>query len=314
MATGPQPFPLLLGAALAALLTARALHPSVSVISAAVLAFAQWVTHPVELLVLSAVLSVLAVLEQQPAVFQRLAGGRKFAAAATLSAMATLFMAVVQWPAEIPMAALFAGVVVLPLLWTRANRHPVFAAFAPQYVLLAVLTPTYTPPYAPYLILLAPLVLRAVEHVPAFGRLLLGREDAKARAELSGFMQGSLVLAGLVLVPMTMGNPVPLSCLATALVLMPGPKPSLRFGAAAGFLLFVPQARPLAAGLLLALGYLEHHRPAAVWAALRSPLDVWLRPVAGLSALALVGVGVFNRPTPGPSRCWRACCWPSPSS
>jgi hypothetical protein len=197
------------------------------------------------------------------------------------------------------MALLFACVVVLPLLWTRANRHPVFAAFAPQYVLLAVLTPTRTPAYAPYLILLAPLLVRAVEHLPAFGRLLLGRDDEKARAELSGFMQGSLMLAGVVLVPLTVGNPVPLCCLAASLVLMPGPRPSLRFGAAAGFLLFVPQARPVAAVLLLVLGFLEHHRPAAVWAALRSPPDAWLRRGAALSALVLMGVDVGFKLTPG---------------
>lgn len=295
-ATGPQPFPLLLAASLAALLTARALHPSVSVVASAALAFAQFIDEPQLLLLIATVLSVLAVLESRPLVFRVLCGERRFAMAATLSAMALLLVCVLTWK-HAPVALLLVGTVVLPMLWTRANREPAFFAFAPLYMLAGVFSQKHPAVELGALVLLAPLLVRAAVHVPAFGRLLLGRDDEKARGALSSYMQLSLMVAGVMLVWRTDAEPLPLCCLAAALVLMPGEMPTVRFLAAAGFLLFVPHARPVGAALLLAFAFVSHHRPAALWKLLHSPEDAGFRPMVTLAALGLVALNVVDART-----------------
>ena len=90
-----------------------------------------------------------------------------------------------------------------------------------------------------------------------------------------------------------------MSTLAVAIALMPGARPSLRVGFATLLLAFVPEARPVAASVLLALAIFEYHRPAALAAFFRGDADPALRSVMTLGALALTLVSAFIAPTPG---------------
>jgi hypothetical protein len=302
-ASGEQPYRLLLGAALAALLTARALHPTVSVLAAAGLASMDIVHRgaPLELLGLSTLLSLLALLESPRATFRLLAGERHFALAATLCAQPLLALACVLFSAPpasrqgvVPLLVLL-GALVLPLVWTRANRHPFFAAFAPPLALVTLLTADEKWPWAPALPLLALLLVRAVEHLPAARVFLLGRSEEASARQLSVWMQGSLTLVGIVLVPLSGADPKVLGLLVASLVALPGEKPSVRVGLGVGLLLFCTPLHPLAIVLLLALGFLTHHLPVRLWAFFRAPPDASLRPVTVVGAIALSG---WQSPTP----------------
>jgi hypothetical protein len=299
---GEQPYPLMLGAALAALLTARALHPAVSIVTATLWACGYILPHgPLEQLALATLLSVLALLELFPAAFRLLAGERRFALVASLCALCLLALACLNSGSGGPQAqAVLAGAVVLPLLWTRANRFPFFAGLAPLFVLALVLVSRQPMPGAALLPLLALAVVRAVEHLPAARVLLLGKTDDASAHELSMWMQGSLMMAGVVLVPETGAEPRVLGILAASLVLMPGPRPSVRVGLGTGLLLFCFPLHLAGMVLLLALGLLTHHRPGALWAFFRSPADTLLRPTTVVGALALSGCSIIlHAPTPG---------------
>jgi hypothetical protein len=299
-ARGPQPYPLLLGAALAALLTARALHPSVSVVSASLLASVD-ILHRGALaqLALAALLSGLALLESFRGAFRVLAGARRFALAASLCALGFLGVACVD-SQESEALRVLVGAVLLPLLWTRANRQPLFAAFAPPLVLAVILESRSPMPWAPALPLLALGVVRAVEHLPAARFLLLGKADDASARQSSEWMQGALTLVGVVLVPVTQADPWALGPLAASLVLLPGPRPSVRLGLSVGLLLFCFPLHPVAIALLLGLGLLTHHGPGALWAFLRTPPDASLRLTTVVGALALSGWSILlHAPTPG---------------
>ncbi|MFL5358179.1 hypothetical protein [Archangium sp.] len=296
-----QPYPLTLGAALGALLTARALHPSVSVVVAAM-----WVGFHVfyhlsgqEGLVAATLLSLLALLESHRGAFRVLAGERRFALAASVCAMPFLLLASVKgYGALVPLV--FAGTILLPLVWTRANRQPFFAALAPLFTLVVALQKPYAMHWAAALPLLALALVRAAEHLPAARVLLFGEEDESAALKLSGWMLASLTLVGVVLVPETKADPGALSPLVASLVLLPGPKPSVRVAIGVGLLLFCFPLHPVVIGLLLALGFLTHHIPGALWAFFRSPPDASLRPVTVVGSLALCGWSlVLEAPTPG---------------
>ncbi|MCY1081868.1 hypothetical protein [Archangium lansingense] len=299
-AHGEQPYPLVLAVALAALLTARALHPSVSVVVsslwAAVYVFQS--THAPQALALATLLSLLALLESHRAAFRVLAGERRFALAATLCALCFLLFACVDAHGGESLAVL-AGAVLLPLVWTRANRQPFFAGLAPLFSLFLVLETDLPMPWAVSLPLLALAVVRAAEHLPAVRHLLLGTSEEKTVRQLSLWMQAALMLVGVVLVPETNAEPWVLAPLAASLVLLPGPRPSVRVGLGVSLLLF---CFPLHLGgivLLLALGFLTHHTPGALWAFFRSPPDASLRPVTVVGALALCGWSLLlQAPTP----------------
>ncbi|MBN1205429.1 MAG: hypothetical protein JXB05_10945 [Myxococcaceae bacterium] len=287
---------LLLGAALAALLTARALHPSLSVVVAAGYAALGLGASPEALLGLAAVLSVMALLEDRPTLASVLAGGRRFALAATLSAACTLAVALLLWGHR-PVELLLVTSMVLPLLWARANRQPFFVALGVLFTGGAVLIAKHLPPFAPALPLLALLIVRAVEHLPAARSLLLGRGAGEKHGRaLSEWMQGALALVALGVLMEARGS-TPLGVLAVAIALMPGRRPSVRLGFATLLLAFIPEARPGAAGALLALGVFEHHRPAALAAFFRGAPDSALRAVVTLGALLLTVVSALLAPT-----------------
>ncbi|MDY7227404.1 hypothetical protein [Hyalangium rubrum] len=289
---------LLLCAALAALLTARAVPPSLSVLVAAGYATVGLGPSPVALLGLAAFLSVLALLEERRAVAAVLAGGGRFALAAILSSVGVLAVALLTWE-HAPVDLLLAGTVVLPLLWMRASRKPVFAALGTLFTAGTMLLGGAVPVFAPALPLLALLVVRAVEHLPAARSLLLGpAAEAKLAQRLSEWMQGTLLLVGLGMLAVEAGIASRL-LLIMSLALMPGRRPSVRVGLATLLLAFIPEARPVAAGVLLALGVLEYHRPSGLAAFFRCAPDSGLRPLATLGALALTGVSVIGAPTPG---------------
>jgi hypothetical protein len=288
---------LLLGAGLAALLTARTLHPSVSIVVAAGYAALAVESSPYALLGVSALLSAVALLEERPALAAVLAGGRRFALAATLSSVFILGAAMVIWSIR-PVGLLMAGALVLPLLWIRATRQPVFAVLGTLFVAGAVRVASPEPVLAPVLPLVALLIVRAVEHLPAARSLLFGQgADERLVHALSRWMQRTLPLLG-VAVWLDSRDALTSSMLAVALALMPGSQPSVRVGVAALMMFFVPEARPWAVGVLLALGVFEHHRPALLASFFRGAPDPALRPCAAVGALSLAAAAALFQSAP----------------
>lgn len=294
--------PLLLGAALAALLTARVLPAGLSVAVAALYALtATFSFGAVPLLCLAGVLSILAVLEEVPPVLRVGAGGQRFALSATLSAAVVLGVAVVKWDdAGLPL--LLVGTCVLPLLWTRANRQPFFASLSVPYAFAGiVVVGGELPSWVPALPLLSLALVRVVAHVPAAASLLLRSREEAPRQALSSWMQGWLAVVALPMLLVALRPyhvPTALYVLSASLALMPGPRPFLRVCGSALVLLFFPAARPVAIGLLLALAIAESHVPARVWAFFRSAPDTALRPGAVVTALILAALPAFDSPTP----------------
>ncbi|QDF07870.1 hypothetical protein BHS04_32405 [Myxococcus xanthus] len=294
--------PLLLGAALAALLTARVLPAGLSVAVASLYALtATFSFGAVPLLCLAGVLSLLAVLEEVPAVLRVGTGGHRFALAATLSAAVVLGVAVVKWDdAGLPL--LLVGTCVLPLLWTRANRQPFFASLSVPYAFVGiVVVGGELPWWVQTLPLLSLALVRVVAHVPAAASLLLRSREEAPRQALSSWMQGWLavvVLPVLLVALRPYHVPTALYVLSASLALMPGPRPFLRVCGSALVLLFFPAARPIVIGLLLALAIAESHGPARVWAFFRSAPDTALRPGAVVTALILAALPALDSPTP----------------
>ncbi|RKH06075.1 hypothetical protein [Corallococcus carmarthensis] len=298
----------LMGAALAALFTARTLPVTLGLVLATLEAtFALHASGPLALVGLAAFLSVLALLEEVPAVRRIAAGGESFRVVSAVGAMVVLADASWAWHGHalselrgaIPLALL--GPALLPLLWTRALRHPFAAALMVPYGVLTLTA--WHPPFGwtALLPLFPLLVVRIVEHVPAVASLLLGSREEGPRHELSKWMQVAVAcLGGLVLlIPESeVGQRTALFC-AIALVPMTGPLPSVRVIAASLLLLFLPEARPWATGLLLALALAEHHAPQALSSFFRGPRDTALRVAATGSALAVAGVSTLVSPTPG---------------
>lgn len=288
---------LLLLGALAALLTARALPPSLSVVVAAVYATVALGQHPQALLGLAAFLSILALLEEPRAVVAVLSGSRPFALAAVLSAVVVLGVSLLTWEHR-SVELLLAGTVVLPLLWVRASRKPFFAALGALFTASVMLITGDVPFFAPALPLLALLVVRAVEHLPAARSLLLGPEaEARLVQRLSEWVLSALTLVAVGMLAEEAAA-LPRIIHLVALVLLPGRRPGLRVAIATLLLAFIPEARPVATCVLLALGVLEYHRPAGMAAFFRCTSDPWLRYMFGAGALLLTGVSVFDTPSP----------------
>ncbi|NTX03371.1 hypothetical protein [Myxococcus sp. CA040A] len=289
----------LLGAAFVALLTARAMPAGLSVAVAALYAtMGLYSEGPVVLLGLSAVLGLLAVAEEIPAVLAVGAGGKRFAWVATLASALVLAIVVVRWDDAHP-AWMVSGAMLLPLLWTRATRQPVFASLAVPYAFVGFLAMGGTPPTWAYALPLVSLaVARAVAHVPAFSSLLLRSNEEKERDALSLWMQLALAcLTPMVMMAPWMG-PTPVYFLTASLALMPGPRPFMRVCGASLLLLVIPEARPVVTSMLLALALAEHHAPSAVWAFFRSPPDVYLRRASVITALAIAVLPVLDDPSP----------------
>jgi len=289
---------LLLGAGIAALLTVRALHPSVSIVIAAGYAGLASDASPHALLGLAALLSVMALLEERPTLASVLAGGQRFALAATLSSVCLLGSAMLLWSFR-PTELLMPGILVLPLVWMRATRQPFFAVVGALAVAWGVGIASPNPVFTPALPLFALLIVRAAEHLPAARSLLLGQgADEKLVLSLSRWMQRTLPLLG-VAVLLADRDALTLSMLAVALALMPGPRPAVRVSVATLMLAFVHDARPWAAGVLLAIGILEHHRPALVAAFFRGAPDPALRSRVSVGAICLAIVAALFDPETG---------------
>ncbi|AKQ63550.1 hypothetical protein A176_000462 [Myxococcus hansupus] len=291
-----------LGAAFAALLTARALPATLSVVMAAfyaVFALSAW--GGVGLLGLAAVLSLLAVLEEVPWVSRVCAGGARFALAASLCAAGVLGMVVVKWD-DAPLPLLLAGTGTLPLLWTRATRQPFFASLAVPYSFVSiVVVGGELPGWVQALPVLALVLVRAVAHVPVVASLLLRSREEAPRNALSLWVQGWLAVAMVVMDIPALGSAeyrTPLYVLAASVALMPGPLPFIRVCGAALALLPFPVARSTAMGLLLALAIAESHWPERVWAFFRSGRDAALRLACVGTALAMAVLPTVEAPTP----------------
>lgn len=283
----------LFGAALACLLTARALPASLSVIAAAGWAALGAMHFREGLPLLAAALGVLALLEERRWVRDVLAGGGRFALAASIASLLLLPLAPLVWWTRPPVALLLGCMTLVPLLWVRATRQPLFLFFAPVLSAAFLSLRGAAPALAPFLPLLGLLVLRAVEHVPSVARLLLGEHEPSARQALSGWLQAAFVMVGGGLV-VTEASGAALLVLAVALALLPGARPSLRLALAVSLLLFLPEARFPTAAALLALGVFEHHRPTWTWAFFRCEPDRAFRPVLVLGALFLACVAVYD--------------------
>ncbi|WP_123784082.1 hypothetical protein [Corallococcus macrosporus] len=303
---------LMLGAALAALLTVRTVPSWVSVAVAtfhATTAFLR--VGPEALLGLAVALGILAVLEAIPAVRRVCAVERRFAWVSALASMAVLMLAILEWKHR-ALPPLVVGTVALPLLWTRATRRPFFAPLAIPYTfgVLALgglrlmggavpfgLVGFDAPPgWAVALPLLALGLARAVAHLPGVAEGLLGSREEAPRRAVSTWVQGWLALVALPVVAFVLraeSSPLGPCCVAGSLALMPGPRPFLRVGASTLLLMVFPGVRPVVILLVLALAIVEHWRPAQVWRFFLSPEDPALRPAAVslamlLSAFALV--------------------------
>ncbi|MBN8233065.1 hypothetical protein JYK02_36680 [Corallococcus macrosporus] len=298
----------LLGAALAALLTARALPATLGLLLATIEAtVALHTAGPLALVGLAAFLSVLALLDDVPAVRRIATGGESFRIVATLGAMAVMVDASMSWHGHalvlsrvaLPLALI--GPALLPLLWTRSLRQPFVAALMVPYGVMTVSAWPVPFMWTALLPLFPLLVVRVVEHVPAVASLLLRSNEEGPRHELSKWMQVALAGLGalMLLVPeVELGQRTALFC-AIALVPMTGPLPSVRVIAASLLLLFIPDARPWATVLLLALALAEHHAPQSLAAFFRGPRDASLRASATGSALAIAAVSTLVLPSPG---------------
>ncbi|MCE9673189.1 hypothetical protein LY474_35820 [Myxococcus stipitatus] len=291
----------LLGAAVASLLTARALLASVSLGVACLYALAGVASlGPVEMLALAVVLSVLAVLEEVPTVLRVGAGGHRFSMVATVGAMVGLGIVVVTWAPE-SFLLLVAAIVVLPLLWTRANRRPFFASLCVPYTAVALLAyGEGLPGWVQVLPLVALALVRGVEHVPSLSSLVLRSNEVAARNAMSQWMQialGCVAPFAFLSHAAFWMDPVALYAIAAALALMPGPQPFLRVSGASLLMLAAPQARPVVTGLLLLLALAEHHAPSVLWSFFRSPPDALLRRASVGVALVLAAVPLLDAPT-----------------
>lgn len=288
----------LVGAAFAALLTARAIPAGFSVAVAALYAtMGLYSEGPLALLGLSAVLAVLAVAEEVPAVLAVGTGGKRFAGVATLASALVLALVVVGWDDAHP-AWMVAGAMLLPLLWTRANRQPFLASLSVPYAFAGFLAMGGAPPTWAYALPLVSLaVARAAAHLPAFSSLLMRSREQVDSDTLSMWMQVSLAgLTSMMLMSPWM-EPVSVYFLTASLALMPGPRPFMRVCGAALLLLVIPEARPVVTVLLLAVALAEHHAPSSLWAFFRSPADVYLRRAAVITALAVAVVPVLDVPS-----------------
>ena len=299
-ASRSQPYPLALGGMLAALFTARSLHPSLAVVcaslwTAALLGKGFRAPHA---LGVATILSLIALLESNRTASRVLAGGRRFALAATLCAMPFLLVACVL-ANRVLAPWVLVGTVVLPWVWTRANREPFFAALSPLWVLLLLGDEPRLRGIGSLLPLFMLGMVRAAEHLPAARRLLLGREEDAAVHRLSSYMQGALTLVGVLAVYMTRLRPEHLAPLVFALVLMPGPRPSVRVALSAGLMSLRPALHPVGIVLLLALGFLSHHLPLRLALFFRAPKDERLLPVSVVGALVLASASLVVEPSSG---------------
>ncbi|WNG20763.1 hypothetical protein F0U63_43255 [Cystobacter fuscus] len=287
--------------ALSALFTARSLHPSFSVAMASLwplLYVAASFRAPVAL-GLAVLLSALGLLESHRAAFRYLAGGRRFALMASLCAMPFLILACVACHGAV-VPFVLAGTALLPLVWTRANREPLFAALAPVFVLLFALVSRELLAWAAALPVVALGVVRAAEHLPGARRFLLGSTEEAAVRRLSLGMQVALTAVAAAVLLAWGAPPAVFATLVASLVLLPGPRPSVRVGLGVGLLLGCVPLHPVAIVLLLALGLLTHHAPVKLGAFLRAPPDEVLRPLSVVGALVLaVGTLLLGGPTPG---------------
>ncbi|ATB28622.1 hypothetical protein [Melittangium boletus] len=299
-ASRSQPYPLALGGMLAALFTARSLHPSLAVVCASLwtaMLLGKGFRAP-HALGVATILSLIALLESNRTASRVLAGGRRFALAATLCAMPFLLVACVL--ANRVLAPLvLVGTVVLPWVWTRANREPFFAALSPLWVLLLLGDEPRLKGIGSLLPLFMLGMVRAAEHLPAARRLLLGREEDAVVHRLSAYMQGALTLVGVLAMWMTRLRPEHLAPLVSALVLLPGPLPSVRVALSAGLLSLRPALHPVGIVLLLALGFLAHHLPLRLARFFRAPRDERLLPVSVVGALVLALASLVVEPSQG---------------
>ncbi|WP_233583388.1 hypothetical protein [Corallococcus sp. CA053C] len=306
LATPSQQSVFLLGAALAALFTARALPSTLGLLMATIEAgVALYTMGPLALLGLATFLGILALLDDVPAVRRIATGGESFALSSTLASMVVLAASTVCWNehalARTPHATLLAliGPALLPLLWTRSLRQSFPAALMVPFSLLGIAAVGHPPAWVALLPLYPLLLVRVVEHVPSVASLLLRSRDEAPRHALSMWMQVAVAgMGALSLMVPELGQRAALVS-AVALVLMTGPLPSLRVGIASALLMFIPEARPFATVLLLALALASHHVPDALAAFFRGPRDEALRPTAVGGALAVTLLSVLSSPTPG---------------
>ncbi len=292
---------LVVGGMLAALFTARALNPSVAVVAATLwlgLLAKHWLGEPWGLL-LATVLSVLALLDSVPAFSRVFAGGRRYAHVATVCAMVVLGGVCVVGGGTTTAPWALLATLVLPWMWTRANREPLLATFSPllALVVLHAASPRldFTWQALPWLWLA---LVRAARQWLPVRRLLLGRGEDTDLERLSVGMQGALTLMGALLVTRGAEAVREAFPVIAALVLLPGAHPSVRVGLGTALVSFFPPLRAPALVLLLALGLLTHHVPLRVARFFRAAEDAWLRPVAVVGALVLAAVPVLTGPSP----------------
>lgn len=283
-------------AALGALLTSRALHPSFSVPYATLLGLgcAAIDGHTDAMLAQAVFLSLLALIPLSPAIHQLLLGKKSIATAASLSAALVLFICgakIVPHPTLLTLSVY----AVLPLVWVRASRRAWFA------FLLAPLMSVFLGAWSGFkeLMFLVPVVVavatRLIGQVPVM-RGLVTEGDEKRTERTQGFALAGLGVVALSLLAYALSRQVPatdasmLLWFAAGFVAAAGGPLWLRMLAATVLAAPVPEVRPYLMPALMATGFLAHHLPKYTHAVLGAPQDKRSPAFLALIAIAVTFV------------------------
>lgn len=282
-----------------ALFSARALHPSFSVPYAALIAIGilAWDGHTNGLLLVAVALSAIALIPEHEALHEWLLDSEAVSLAASLSSAAALLTISIKLdPSVNPLVV--AATALLPLAWVRGSRMGWLG------VLIAPLLGLYLFSAKAELALygLIPLAVvlftRAASQLSLTRRLLTDDEDALAksfvRATLVGYALFAVGVLGYGGTIELFGNGASMRQLDTLLLevaagflLAAGSPLWLRLLASSLVAAFVPAAQPFLMPALLALGFLTHHLPKAMHAALGAEESPRTVPSTAIFAIAL---------------------------
>ena len=284
----------LAAAAITALLSSRALLPSVTVPISAAFALFAGIPFAGVLVPVAIGFSALALFEEWHPTWSLLLGKRPIAWAASLSALTLAIAATASMLiAGQPSAMLVGGVLfaALSLVWLRATRFVGFAVLVP--VGLAMIDHTARPMW------LAPIAVvvltRLLARVPAIGAFFVGPRDAEKRTGwLRQVLVFSLAFIGTAMIPT---GPMATLPFCLALMFSAAEPAAARIVVAAGLSLAMPHAVLIATLLLLALAFTSRLAPRAASLLLGAETTVWTVGSAVMAALGCATVNALLHPT-----------------
>ncbi|MFL5320133.1 MAG: hypothetical protein ACJ790_10800, partial [Myxococcaceae bacterium] len=283
-------------AALAALFTCRAIHPSFSIPWAAAIALLALAPeeHSAAMLTLAVVLSVIALVPEWKRAHALLFGEEPVSLAASLSAVAALVTIAVK-VAPAPNPIFLVVYALLPLLWVRGARSGWLAFFSPVLLALYVV-PTSHPVEALWVVpLVTVLFTRFVAQVPFGARLVCDDDEVLQLRVVRWSLIGYALTAALVMGVYgsslfrggSGGEEAVVLQFAAGFVLAAGSPLWLRLGAAAVCAAFVPSIRPVLMPSLLFVGFAAHHLPRFTHAVLGADEDEQTPAVLAVFAIAV---------------------------